>query len=131
MVRPLELTDSRLVDRILFSFADRRALCELALATYRVELTRTLNRMAAHGFRPGDLDLVRELARQIEGAAAAARLGAVRADAVTLETRALAASTHGKREEGATLVAGLKLIERILETATATRASDGTRGALN
>lgn len=111
----LELGDTRLINRIFFSAAQRRALCQLVLATYRVELTRQLSRMASQGFVEGDLEMVEELAGLIATTALAAVATPISHGAAELQSRVGAAREGGKRAEGAVLVAGLKLIDRILE----------------
>jgi hypothetical protein len=104
-------------DLILRSFRHREALWTLLLAAYRVELTSLLSRAAKTGFEEGDTDNVIELAEQIASAAKAVELSAIRSDALSLRAYASAAQQGGEREEGKVLVQGLKLIDRILDTA--------------
>jgi hypothetical protein len=111
-----ELGDYDLLDLILRSFRDRRALCGLALAVYRVELTGMLSRMAGSRFTQGDLDIVHDLASQIAATAGVAELAQVQHDALALRTRAIAAQMGGEGAEGPMLQAGLQVIDRILET---------------
>jgi hypothetical protein len=120
----VEPTD--LLTIILRSLAHRDAVCNLVLATFRVELTSILSRMAEGDGEEDDLDRVDRLAAQIAGAAGAAgaaRLGAVRSEALILRERTIAAQAQGKSSEGAVLVAGLKVIDRILDSAKARSAS--------
>jgi len=104
---------------ILRSFRHREALWGLVLAAYRVELTGLLSRAAKSGFEEGDTEFVIDLAEQIASAARAAELSTVRTDAISLRAYASAASGGGEQEEGKVLLAGLKLIDRILDTAKA------------
>src|SRR5262245_51638227 len=121
-----ELGDSDLLDLILRSFRDRQALCGLALAVYRVELTGMLSRMAGSRFTPGDLDVVHDLATRIAATARAAELALVQRDALALQSRAVAAQMGGEGAEGPMLQAGLQVIDRILETTrTRTAARSG------
>jgi hypothetical protein len=126
-----ELGDSHLLDLILRSFRDRQALCGLALAVYRVELTGMLSRMAGSRFTQGDLDTVHDLATQIAATAGAAELGAVEHDALALQTRAVAAQMGGEGAEGRMLQAGLQVIDRILETSRASSAARFGESRLN
>ena len=48
-----------------------------------------------------------------------------------LQTRAAAATSGGKREEGVLLVTGLRVIERVLEGAKAGAGASGTQRWLN
>ena len=96
---------------------DRRALCDVVLAAYRVELTATLNRIAGCQPSDGDLAAVYELAHRIACAAETASLRAVQNDAVTLQVHAAAAQDGGSEDHGAMLVAGLRVIDRILAAA--------------
>jgi len=124
----------RLHELVLRSFRERRALLKLVLAAYRVELTGLLNRAAKTGFEERDCEVVMDLAEQIAGAARAAELGNVRADAMSLRAYAkTAAETRGEQEEGKVLLAGLKLIERILEAAKPIEGAgqEAPRGPLN
>jgi hypothetical protein len=107
----------RVHDLILRSLRHREALWGLLLASYRVELTTLLSRAAKSGFEPGDNDTVLELAEHIAAAARSAGLSAIRGDALSLRACASAAQGGGEREEGKVLVAGLKLIDRILDAA--------------
>ena len=122
----MEQAETRILDLILRSLRERRALCEVVLATYRVELTRTLNRMAGTGTEPGDLDHVYDLSERIAAAADAVGLESIHDDAVALRacTARAVEQGGGKRVEGALLVAGLKVIDRILDTASVGRKPD-------
>jgi hypothetical protein len=111
---------------ILRSFRHREALWGLVLAAYRVELTGLLSRAAKSGFEDGDTDVVIDLAEQIASAARAADLSTVRTDAISLRAYAAAAQTGGEQEEGKVLLAGLKLIDRILDVA---KSREGTAPA--
>ena len=104
-------------DLILRSFRQRQALWGLVLATYRVELTGLLSRAAKTGFEFGDANTVIDLAEQIASAARAADLSTIRKDALSLRAFASAAQDGGEQEEGKVLLAGLRLIDRILDEA--------------
>ncbi|MDI3283652.1 hypothetical protein [Polyangium sp. 15x6] len=104
-------------DLILRSFRQRDALFHLVLATYRVELTGVLSRAAKTGFEIGDANTVIDLADLIAAAARAMDLTAIRKDALSLRTFASAAQDGGEQEEGKVLLAGLRLIDRILDEA--------------
>jgi len=123
----VEHAETLILDLILRSLSHRRALCGVVLATYRVELTTLLNRVAGTGAQPGDLDRVHDLAERIAATAEAAGLAAVHGDAVALGACTRAASRRrSKKTEGAMLVAGLKVIDRILDTATVEPRPTGT-----
>jgi hypothetical protein len=126
-----ELGDSDLLDLILRSFRDRQALCGLALAVYRVELTGMLSRMAGSRFTQGDLDIVHGLAAQIAATAGAAELALVQRDALALQSRAVAAQMGGEGAEGPMLQAGLHVIDRILETTRTRKAAQSGEPELN
>ena len=120
--------DGGLLRLIQRSVRDRKRICELVLATYRVDLTHTLKRIA-NSRRPRRVDArhVRTLAVSIAAAADAASLPAVQSDAIDLEERAeIAASSSSKGEQGLMLMAGLKLIDRILDTTKVDASADGT-----
>lgn len=102
---------------ILRSFREREELFGLVLAAYRVELTGLLSRAARSGFEEGDTELVMDLADRIAQAARIADLAPIRTDAISLGAYASAAEGGGEDEEGKVLLAGLKLIDRILDTA--------------
>jgi hypothetical protein len=119
----------RMHDLILRSFRHREALFGLLLAAYRVELTGLLSRAAKTGFEDGDTDTVIELADHIAAAAKLADLSAIRGDALSLRACANAAMGGGEREEGKVLVAGLKLIDRILDTAKERETASKTKPA--
>ncbi len=104
-------------DLILRSLRHREALWRLVLATYRVELTVLLSRAARSGFEFGDANVVIDLADQIAEAAHAVDLSAVRKDAVSLRAFASAAQDGGEDEENKVLIAGLRLIDRIIDVA--------------
>lgn len=106
-----------LLDLVLFSLRDRRALCTLVLAAYRIELTSLLHRMADGGVDEEDAFLVYDLATRIAEAADAARIGVVWREALALQERAAQAHGGGERAEGAMLAAGLNVVERILDAA--------------
>lgn len=108
---------------ILRSFRERAELFGLVLAAYRVELTGVLSRAARTGFEEGDTDLVIDLADRIAQAARIADLASIRSDAISLGAYASAALDGGEDEEGKVLLAGLKLIDRILDTAKAREGS--------
>jgi hypothetical protein len=131
MLREPELGDLGLLDRIFFSPRQRRTFGEVVLATYRVELTRTLSQLASRGIEEGDAELVHELAARIEATAGAVRFDAVVLAAATLRERAAAATPGAKREEGAMLVAGLKLIDRILESTRRDEVATSRSASLN
>ena len=98
------------------SLRERRAVCDIMLATYRVELTAALSRIAADP-EDADLETVHELASRIASAAETVELRTVQNDAVTLQVRAAAAQDGGRDEQGAMLLAGLRVIDRILSAA--------------
>jgi hypothetical protein len=102
---------------LLQSPRDRRALCEVVLATYRVELTTALSRIAGADGGEDDLQLVHDLASRIANTAESVQLRAVQNDAVTLQVRAAAAQDGGHDEQGAMLLAGLRVIDGILAAA--------------
>ena len=95
----------------------RRALCGVVLATYRVELTALLSRMASGGVAAGDAAVVHDLARRIANTAGTVHLRSVEHEATTLQRRASAAQRGGGKAEGAMLVAGLRVVDHILAAA--------------
>jgi hypothetical protein len=129
MGRPWMSTDEggALLEMVLRSFRDRRALCGVVLATFRVELTHQLTRMAEGCVVEADLDRVFEIASQIASAAAAAKLPLVSMDARALEHLVAAAHLGGRRQESEMLAAGLKVIEQILAATTERQVSDDVR----
>jgi len=121
--------EAGLHELILRSFRQREALWGLVLATYRVELTGLLDRAARDGFEEGDADGVIDLAELIAAAARAAELASIRADALSLRAFATAAVDGGEHEEGKVLLAGLRLIERILHVARERAAAEPSEQA--
>jgi hypothetical protein len=115
---------------ILRSLSHRDAVCELVLATYRVELTSTLSRVADGDTEDDDFDRVDRLASLIVVTASAAELGLVRSDALLLRSRTAAAQAGGKNAESAMLIAGLKVIDRILDSAKVHRGKGAPRPAM-
>jgi hypothetical protein len=85
------------------------------LATYRVELTQLLDHAAKNGFGPDDRALVIDLAIRIASVADEVELAAMHAEALSLRNHA-ANEPEGEVGERHVLVAGLRLIERVLET---------------
>jgi hypothetical protein len=110
-------SDSVLRSLILQPPRERRALCGVMLAAYRVELTRALHRIAGDGGEESDLSVVDELAVRIATAAAAGQLSHVEDDAVTLQARTAAARDGDSEAQSAMLIAGLRVIDRILAAA--------------
>lgn len=102
----------RLITR---SLTQRRALWALVLSMYRAELTHMLDHAAKHGFGPNDRALVIDAANRIADAALAIELVAIRADALTLRNHATT-EPNGEMGERRVLLAGIKLIDRILDT---------------
>ena len=115
----LELGNGRYLDRI-FSASSRRALGQIVLATYRVELTRTLSRVAGSGAIPGDAEQIVDVARRIGTTAAGIGLAAIRDGAGELQSKASTLpALRDKHVEAQMLVCGLKLIDTILACARA------------
>ena len=103
----------------------RGRLCTIILATYRVELTRTLNGLATRQCDEDDVETVRDIAYRIAEAAALDAREEIRREALHLDRRAVLAATDGtERAQGEMLLAGLQLIERILATAPRRLAAD-------
>lgn len=123
--------DDGIAQLILRSFGQRRALWNLVLATYRVELTEMLSRMAREGLARGDADEVESIADRIAEAGRAAQIPVVRREAMRLRERAAGAREGGKREEGEMLKAGLRVIDRILDSTPPSRAASAGKEALN
>jgi hypothetical protein len=116
-----------LLEMVLRSFRDRRELCGVVLATFRVELTTMLTHIAEGRVVEADLDRVFSIASRIAAAASAAKLQSVRTDAVALERLAAAAHLGGRRQESEMLAAGLKVIEQILAASADRSMSDEVR----
>jgi hypothetical protein len=102
------------------SLTQRSTLWVLLLATYRVELTRTLDQTAKQGFTPEDRVFVVDTASRIAAAARAVELEAIRSDALLLRNSA-ANEPETEAGERRVLLAGIKLIDRILDTERARR----------
>ncbi len=102
----------RLITRAL---THRRALWALVLATYRVELTHVLDHAAKSGFGPDDKALVVDVANRIAAVALEIELVPIRSDALSLRNYA-ATEPDGDVGERRVLLAGIKLIDRILDT---------------
>lgn len=105
-------------------------LWALVLATYRVELTQVLDHAAKSGFGPDDKALVVDVASRIATVALEVELVAIRSDALSLRNFA-ANEPDGDVGERRVLLAGIKVIDRILDTERArqneTRASESAR----
>lgn len=125
MNRVLEDTDDGLHELILRSLRDRQALWMLVLATYRVELTMLLDRADKSGFDQSKMDTLIDIASRIAHVAAEAEMSSIRADALTLRNYATNEQS-GESSERRVLLAGLKLIERILDTERARRDAGST-----
>lgn len=97
------------------AFRHHHAVCEIVLAVQRVELTSILSRIAGAGPELGDTELVSEVALRISEVARAADLDAIRKDALRLRDLAERTDTTQRRAEGPMLVAGLRLIDHILD----------------
>jgi hypothetical protein len=97
------------------SLTQRRALWALVLATYRVELTQVLDHAAKVGFEPDDRALVIDVASRIAAVAREVELVAIRSDALSLRNYA-ETEPEGEVGERRILLAGIKLIDRILDT---------------
>jgi len=102
------------------SLTQRSTLWALLLATYRVELTRTLDHTAKRGFTPEDRVFVIDTASRIAAAARAVDLEGIRSDALSLRNSA-ANEPETEAGERRVLLAGIKLIDRILDTERARR----------
>jgi hypothetical protein len=96
------------------SLRHRQALWALVLSTYRVELTQLLDHAAKNGFVPEDRDLVIDVASRIAVVALEAELLPVRSDALALRNYA-DTEPPGEAGERRVLLAGLRLIDRILD----------------
>lgn len=120
MVGPLEDDRDGLHELIRSTLIHRRALWALVLSTYRVELTQTLDRAAKEGFLPDDRVLVSDFAARIAIAAREVELGTICRDALALRNYA---ATEPETEDGErrVLLAGIQLIDRILDTERARR----------
>ncbi len=112
------------------SLTQRRVLWSLVLATYRVELTQVLDQAAKSGFGPDDKVLVVDVANRIAAVALEVDLVPIRSDALSLRNYA-ATEPDGEVGERRVLLAGIKLIDRILDTERARqneeRASESAR----
>lgn len=111
---PWEDEGDGLHELIARSLRHRQALWALVLSTYRVELTQLLDHAARNDFAPVDRDLVIDVASRIAVVALEADLHPVRSDAISLRDYADAepVSENGERR---VMLAGLKLIDRILD----------------
>ena len=130
MYRPCEDDSDSLHELITRSLTHRRVLWALVLATYRVELTQVLDHAAKRGFGPDDKALVVDVASRIATVALEVELVAIRSDALSLRNFA-ANEPDGEVGERRVLLAGIKVIDRILDTERArqneTRASESAR----
>jgi hypothetical protein len=97
------------------SLTQRRALWALVLSMYRAELTQVLDHAAKHGFGPDDRALVIDAASRIATAAREIELSTIRSDALALRNHA-ATEPDGETGERRVLLAGIRLIDRILDT---------------
>ncbi len=102
------------------TLSHRRALWALALSTYRVELTQVLDRGARYGFLSEDRDQVKHLASLIATVAREIDLDGMRDDALSLRNSA-ANEPDTDSGERRVLLAGVRLIDRILDTERARR----------
>lgn len=93
----------------------QRALWALVLSIYRAELTQVLDDAAKHGFDRNDRSLVIDVASRIAAAAFEIELMAIRADALALRNHA-ATEPDGEAGERRVFLAGIKLIDRMLDT---------------
>lgn len=102
------------------SLTQRSTLWALVLATYRVELTRVLDHAAKRGFTPEDRVFVIDTANRMAAVARAVDLEGIRLDALSLRN---SATNESETEAGErrVLLAGIKLIDRILDTERARR----------
>lgn len=115
MDRLLEDDTDGLHRLIARSLTQRRVLWALVLATYRVELTQVLDEAAKSGFGPDDKELVIDVASRIAAVALEVELASIRSDALSLRNFA-ANEPDGDVGERRVLLAGIKLIDRILDT---------------
>jgi hypothetical protein len=97
------------------SLTQRGVLWALVLATYRVELTRLLDHTAKRGFMTEDRVFVIDIAERIAAAAREVELSAICSDALALRNSA-ANEPENEAGERKVLLAGIKLIDRILDT---------------
>lgn len=107
------------------SIVHRRALWTLVLSTYRVELTHVLDHAAKLGFAPDDRLFVMDVATRIAVAAREVELPAIRSDALSLRTYA-ESEPETEMGERRVLLAGINLIDRILDTERARRNAQGS-----
>jgi hypothetical protein len=125
-----DILDPGILDLIHRSLAQRTALCEVVLAIYRVQLTKSLRPMATDGYAARDVEVVGTLASRIRDAAGAASLDAIQAEARSLAELAV---SHGRGDDDASdealLAAGVRLIDGIL--AAAKNDDDDRPAALN
>lgn len=112
---PLEDDSDDLHQLIARSLTQRRALWALVLSMHRAELTQVLDHAAKHGFGPDDRALVIDAASRIAAAALEIELVAIRSDALALRNHATT-EPEGEIGERRVLLAGIKLIDRILDT---------------
>lgn len=108
------------------SLVHRRALWTLLLSTYRAELTHVLDHAAKLGFAAEDRHFVAEVAGHVMAVASEIDLPNIRSDALTLRNYA---TNEPETETGErrVLLAGLNLIERILDTERARQNAEGPR----
>lgn len=130
MYRPCEDDTDGLHQLIARSLTHRRALWALVLATYRVELTRVLDQAAKSDFGADEKALVFDVADRIAAVAGEVELVSIRSDALSLRNFA-ATEPDGELGDRRVLLAGIKLIDRILDTERARkneeRASESAR----
>ena len=115
MYRHWEDDSDSLHQLITRSLMHRHVLWALVLATYRVELTHVLDHAAKRGFGPDDKALVVDVASRIATVAREVELVSIRSDALSLRNFA-ATEPDGEVGERRVLLAGIKLIDRILDT---------------
>lgn len=120
-----------LLELALRSFTERKALYALILAAYRVELTSALRRAASHPVEEEDALIVYDLAARIADAAGDARISCIRSEALTLRNSAAEAHGGGRGAGDAMLLAGMRVIERILMSAQTQGLAAGDPDTLN
>lgn len=107
--------DDGLHELIGRSLLHRRALWALVLSIHRAELTQALDDAAKRGFCAEDRTLISDVAGRIAVVALEMELGSIRSDALALRNLA-ETEPEGELAERRVLLAGIKLIDRILDT---------------
>ena len=125
MAGPPDDDSDGLHELIKCTLSNRRALWALVLSTYRVELTQVLDRGAKYGFLSEDRAQVIHLASRIAAAAREIDLDNMRHDALLLRN---SATTEPETDAGErrVLLAGVRLIDCILDTERARRNAEPT-----